>query len=77
MLKGKELAEARKQLQAEYEKADKLLTGINGTNIIERMNTRSAIMLRIEVLKRKIYRSADYPVKQMDYNITPASRINY
>lgn len=76
MLRGKELREANRKLKAEIERADNLLKGINGANISERMNERSTILIRIEALRNKIGRSAGSAPRQVDYNISPASRIN-
>jgi len=75
MLRAKELIDAKEQLEKCTRQAEELLFGITPDNIVERMNKRSTVMVRIEHLKRLLRGTSDVTLP-MDYKITPVFRIN-
>ncbi len=76
MLQGRELIEAKKKLEAALKRAEELLTGLTGDNMADRLNERSAVMMRVESLKRRIDGTRDDTTKPMDYKVTPVCRIS-
>jgi len=76
MLQGRELIEAKKKLEEALKRAEELLTGLTGDNMAQRLNERSAVMMRVESLKRRIDGTTDATTKALDYKVTPVCRIN-
>jgi hypothetical protein len=74
MLRAKELIDAREQLDKCTRQAEELLLGITPENIVDRMNKRSTVMVRIEHLKRRLRGTSDVTLP-MNYKITPVCRI--
>ncbi|MPL87609.1 hypothetical protein SDC9_33610 [bioreactor metagenome] len=76
MLQGHELIDAKRKLEEANKRAEELLTGLTGDNMVQRLNERNAVMLRVASLKRRIEGTTDETTKPMDYKVTPVCRIN-